>query len=465
MSKPSDGLTQDQIAAKEAAQARYLRWGIIGVALILAGGFAFAVWRDASDSASKTGWDQYAEIRQKYEPPDYTQWQNPRGVYTEQREKYHRILLKFLEQEASNWDDALEPQVRWRLAKSLADHILSNPDEMDFAKRAPWYDEATQQMTIIRDRFNEHPLNWARLQQDPSTPTLTVQFLRWLQKNKQWEEKHLPSAGEPDGSHTVVLRTNRGDLRIRLFESDAPKWTRAFLHRVATGFYDGTSIFSKKDIGNDAAPEQHYVRGGTPSSRDPKPYDRDDALRWAGDFQGGGVLPEPSRNRILHTRGTVVAWHERGEEYDNESEFLIVVRRSPILDYEYTPIGRVTDESSLATLDRIFESATWNDDPETVDGSTSKYQDVLHTFQVPATIVKALAYKDGTLVQPSSETMAEHRVPPTDNEGTLNGLMVDTYKADVPPRPQVEDENAEGAEGEEKDDDATDGLEADDEDK
>ena len=450
MSKDTEGLTPDEIAAREAKQAKMLRWGIVGLAVLLLGGFAFAVLKDQQEESVSESWDQYAQIRTKYEPANY-QWNNPRGVYTDQREKYHDILTRFLAKEAGEWDDALEPQVRWRLAKSLADHVLSNKDVLDAAKRTPWYDQAIEQMQIVRDKFNEFPLNWSRLHKDPSTPTLTVQFIRWLEGNRKWEQEHLPTAKEPDGAHTIVLRTNRGDMRFRLFEADAPDWTAAFVKRVADGHYDGTSIFGKKDVGTDTEPEQHFVRGGAQTSRDPKPYDRDDALRLEGEFQGGGVMPEEARNRIIHVAGTLVAWHERGEEYDDESQFLIVARRSPILDYQYTPVGKVVDDASRETLDRIYSGSTWNDDPETVDGSTTRYQDVLDVLQVPAVIVKALAYKDGALVKPAGEPAAT-KVATASDESSLSSLKPDAYKKDVPQRPQVED--AKDKEADDKEDNA-----------
>ena len=59
------------------------------------------------------------------------------------------------------------------------------------------------------------------------------------------------------------------------------------------------------------------------------------------------------------------AWHPQEDTYDSEARFLVLAQRSPRMDYDYTPIGKILDEDgfeSLLTLDRIFAGDVWQED-------------------------------------------------------------------------------------------------------
>lgn len=408
---------------------------VIGAAVVAVAVMAFFIWRGVSEDAEAGVWDRYYALRQEHEPKQDPLWNDLYGVFAAQRDRYIRALDAFLEKEASENDDALEPEVRWRLAKTLADHILAQRDLTDATKRRAYYDRAIEQMGKIRDDFPDYPLNWDIWKPD-RFPSLTRKFVDWLEKNRDWESKYLPSARAPDGEHTVVFQTTAGDVRVKMYATDAKAWVDGFLKRAIAGGYDGTSIFEKREIGTDAAESrENAIRGGSAESRDAQPYNTESHLKLAADPDGGGLLPAEARNLIPHTRGVMVAWHDAATEYDDPVQFMWVVQDSPQFDYGYTPVGKATDDASLATLDRIFERKTWRTDPK-VSQDAGEARKILDYFQAPIVIVKVLVYgADGALIEPAAGAAHAARAIPSSDEGKLSTLKADAAKTAEPKKP------------------------------
>lgn len=422
--------SEDQVTARRAARIR-LALIVAGVVAVL--GFAFALWSELQEESTLERWDILAQLRGEGEPRQDPLWNNPQGVYNREREKYIRSLEKFLEQEALKSEDALAPQTRFLIAKTVADHILSNPNQLDRKERKAWYDRGAAQLEAIRDQHPDFPLNWSKLGED-GFQSLTRQFLGWLRENEKWENEHLLSAKAPDEGVRVLLRTERGDLLLGLYASDAPKWTARFLERVERGDYDGTCFALKEEVGDVAEPEQHFVMAGGAVTRGLAPYDADAAQKAAALPSRSGLLMEETRNRLPHERGIVSAWHPAGVEYDHDERFLVVVRRSPRLDYGYTPIGKLLEEDGVAsfkTLDRIFGASVWREDRDARNKTEMK--SLLDWMQAPVRIVKALVYRDGRLVRAAEG--AETRAAVEETEKALSGLKADAYRVDPPVRP------------------------------
>jgi hypothetical protein len=433
---PAKGTTAEELerfAKQRAAQIRLL---LIGVIVLAVGGLGYAILRAKSEEASLERWDVASELRRELEPQQDPFWVNPQGVYNPERERLLKALEKFLDEEAQQEDDALAPHVRFLIAKTVADHLLSNPHMLDRAKRDALYAKGAAQLEAIRDKHPDFPLNWSTLAED-GFPSLTRQFLHWYRENEKWEQEHLLTARAPDGDVRVLLRTERGDLLMGLYggENGAVAWTDAFLERVGKGHYDGTAFMAKQAVGDVAEPEQHFVAAGGEASRAVKNFDTASALEASEAPARSGRLPAETRNRIPHDAGVVSAWHPPGVEYDNDERFLVVVRRSPMLDYEYTPVGKLVVEhgvESFKTLDRIFGGAEWRDDRD-VRGD-AEMKEILGYFQAPVRIVKALVYRNGKLARPVSGAAPE-RADVEPSEQSLATLQADRYKQEPSVRP------------------------------
>ncbi len=424
----------DPAEAAAGIDGATLRKIVIGVVVVLLAAFAFMIWRAFDEESRLDRWDTLEAIRAKHEPAQDPIWENPYSIYNDERMRYIGALEAFLGGQAGDGEDALEPHTKFLLAKVIADHILANPGVLDQEDRAEFYAKATKQLVSIRDDHPDFPLNWTMLSED-GFPSLTRQFIKWLEDNQAWEQKHMLRAVEPTAGVRVLIRTTRGDMLLGLYKELAPTWTAEFLQRAMAGTFDGVSFVEKRDVGDASEPAEHGIRTGGAATRNLAPYDPQ-AAKVAADVKvRAGALPEESRNRIPFERGIVSAWHSGTDEYDSNEEFLVVTSRSPYLDYKYTPIGTLVDESgfkSLLTADRIFNGDVWRTDPTIRDDSN--LSGLLDWLQVPVQIVKVLVYKDGKLQQ-TSEGASPHRVAAEASERTLSSVKADRYKTDAPAAP------------------------------
>ena len=419
--------------------ARRIRLAIIGGVVLLVAVFAFFLIQALNEESTLERWDMFDQLRTKHEPNTDPLWRNPFGVYNEERQKYISALESFLEKKAGEDGDALAPHTRYVLAKTIADHILSNPGILDQEERGAFYAQAVAHLESIRDDYPDFPLNWSTLS-DGGFPSLTRQFVDWLQENQKWEQEFMMHAAEPTAGLRVLVRTDRGDLLMGLYREGAPNWTAGFVERAVNGYYDGTFFNLKTEIGDIAEPEVHSVLAGGEATRDLKPYDMDSAMVAAEIEVRSGVLPEESRNLIPQDRGIVSAWHEESESYDHDARFLLLARRSPRMDYEYTPIGKLLEEDgfqSLLTLDRIFGANVWQKEA-TVREDTG-LRPILDFLQVPVRILKVLVYENGVLKQPGEGALAT-KAKTDAGENKLSSVKVDAHKVDPPAKPRGSDE-------------------------
>ncbi len=405
----------------------------ISVALLAGVGLlAWLLLREAGAEQRLEQWDVYGQLRSENEWEELF-FEGEAPLYQAARDRYVRQLEAFaalLEKEAA--EDALEPQTRWRIAKTEGESLLSMKDVLDVAQRLPHTENAIRQLETIMARFPSFPTNWEKSFAPEGFGSTTRRMIDWFRRNADWEKQHLPRELAPDPSITVVLRTDRGDLRLGLYPQDGPNVTARFLAAVQSGAYDGTGFVERVEDTFGGETKSLAVRAGDARARDPKPYDTADALRYARADEAEGFLPDENRNRVLHVRGVVTTWHALGEEYDHPLQVLFVARPSPGLNYRHTPIGRLLDEASLATLDAIQAGKLWRDDP-VVSRDSGDLRALHDLYQAPARIVKALAYKDGALFT-GDVTALPTKVAAGDSERTLAGLKADAYKV-APPAP------------------------------
>jgi cyclophilin family peptidyl-prolyl cis-trans isomerase len=154
----------------------------------------------------------------------------------------------------------------------------------------------------------------------------------------------LPAFAE-DGPPTALISTNRGDIRLELYEDQAPLTVKNFVTYADSGFYDGT-IFHRV-IG-------HFM------------------------IQGGGFTPdmqqkptgEPIRNEanngLSNKRGTI-AMARTNDPHSATAQFFINVQDNMNLDHRgegssrawgYAVFGRVTEGMEVVDDIRFVETRT-----------------------------------------------------------------------------------------------------------
>lgn len=411
-----------------------LKWVVVSLVLVAVGLLVWSILRATGEQERLERWDQYARLREQHEGEE-TFFSGSEPIYQLMRDDYVRKLEAFLDEiEKQAASDALAPQVRWRVVKTEGESLISMRDVIDVAKRIPHADRAIRHLETLQEKYPDFPLNWGGSFAPPNFANHTRRLLQWFRDNKAWEQEWLPKDVPAEKGTTVVLRTNRGDLRLGLYAKDAPGLSARLLGHVRAGRLDGTAFTARVDRSLAGETTLAAVRGGDPRSRGAKPFDRQGHLAHAGDAGLEGLLPDESRNRILHLRGVVTSWHE-AETYDDPQQLLFVVKDSPALNYQHTPVGRLLDDASLATLDRIYAGRLWREDA-VVAADTAALAPLKDLYQAPAVLVKALAFgADGALLPPDGEPVPE-RAAPDASEASLSTLKPDAYKQE-PPAPPV----------------------------
>ena len=137
----------------------------------------------------------------------------------------------------------------------------------------------------------------------------------------------------------VVMETNRGNIKLKLFPDIAPNHCRNFKKLANSTFYDGTT-FHRIIPG-------FMIQGGDINSRDNNPLN---------DGQGGpGWTVDAEFNEISHKRG-VLSMARSGDPNSAGSQFFICVADAPHLDGKYTAFGEVVE--NLHVVDTIVQTPT-----------------------------------------------------------------------------------------------------------
>ena len=140
----------------------------------------------------------------------------------------------------------------------------------------------------------------------------------------------------------VIMETNRGTMKLKLFPDVAPRHCRNFKKLANSGFYDGTA-FHRIIPGL-------MIQGGDINSRDNDPKN---------DGQGGpGWKVDAEFNDISHKRGILSMARSR-DKNSAGSQFFICVADAPHLDRQYTAFGEVIEKVHVA--DHIVKTPTEHD--------------------------------------------------------------------------------------------------------
>lgn len=136
----------------------------------------------------------------------------------------------------------------------------------------------------------------------------------------------------------AIIHTSKGNIKLMLFNKDAPQAVSNFVELAKSGFYDGLR-FHRVIAG-------FMAQGGCPHSKD------NPRLAGTGG-PGWRIKCEVENNPNLHTRGTLSMAHAGRDS--GGSQFFICFVPCPHLDGEHTTFGRIQsdDKDSFSVLDSI----------------------------------------------------------------------------------------------------------------
>ncbi len=140
-----------------------------------------------------------------------------------------------------------------------------------------------------------------------------------------------PPSGSLDTAktYTAKIRTEKGDITVELFASDAPLTVENFVNLSRSGFYDGTTF-------------HRVIPGFMAQAGDP-----------TGTGRGGpGYKFKDEISQQRHDSAGVLSMANAGPG-TNGSQFFITFAPTPHLDGKHTVFGRVT--SGLEVLESISE--------------------------------------------------------------------------------------------------------------
>jgi cyclophilin family peptidyl-prolyl cis-trans isomerase len=364
----------------------------IGVGVLVLGAVGWFIWGQVREGRREDRWDDLYRLQEQQgrAQESHKDWTFARAGDAPERDAYIAKLEQFLDEHSG--DPVVSAHVRMLLFDLEQVQILAlspTATKDDLKKR---WDKAEAHLKAVIEKYPDFPLNWDAFKpigEAAGFSSIAKMLLSKLQENRRWEDENGLEAVAPDADVEAVVRTTRGDLRLRFFPAASPALVRSFVDRACRGEWDGTAFFARHE-----RTDEKYLRAGDPRTKDAEAKD-EARLQWGEPGPADPLPYEDGRYRILHLKGTVSAWHEAGDDDDEVDQFLVVTTDSPELNYAYTPFAKV-DAASLATLDRISGTQTFEDkEPAIVsDTKRSRLQD---QFVKPVRIVKVLVYEKGEL--------------------------------------------------------------------
>ena len=130
----------------------------------------------------------------------------------------------------------------------------------------------------------------------------------------------------------VLMKTDKGELTIELFDNDAPKTVANFLKLVNEGFYDGLS-FHRVING-------FMAQGGCPNTRE--------GAKGTPGTGGPGYSIDCEINSNKHLAGSLSMAH--AGKNTGGSQFFLVHSPQPHLDGVHTVFGKTDDMKILLSI-------------------------------------------------------------------------------------------------------------------
>ena len=203
--------------------------------------------------------------------------------------------------------------------------LLFSRAEQDTVKKIPYFD--------LSKGFNIPGII-------PKNMPLANQFVLFPHEIEAIKQKARDYSPEPvSEDDIVILETNRGTMKLKLFPHVAPNHCINFKKLANSGFYDKTA-FHRIIPG-------FMIQGGDINSRDNDPKN---------DGHGGpGWTVDAEFNEISHKRG-ILSMARSADHNSAGSQFFICVADAPHLDGKYTVFGEVIEKVHI--VDHIVNTST-----------------------------------------------------------------------------------------------------------
>jgi cyclophilin family peptidyl-prolyl cis-trans isomerase/protein-disulfide isomerase len=146
---------------------------------------------------------------------------------------------------------------------------------------------------------------------------------------------------DPDKDYVATIRTSRGDIKVELFEDEAPTNVNSFAFLAQDGWYDGLDIFYVDH-------EQVALSGDPTNSGGGLPYP-------------GYVCGDETTPDLTFDERGLLALYTPGPD-QNSSSFFITYVPQPDFTGNFTIIGRVTEGMDVAEI--LTETQPGPDQPE-----------------------------------------------------------------------------------------------------
>lgn len=233
---------------------------------------------------------------------------------------------------SATWAEDLIGRNDYERALDVVDHAKQKAAEvpvLQFLKVKCLYalnrfEEAKEAMEALPEVVQLKPVDVAEL----------AQYRRVIpQYIEYWNHEQELRSAQQDNP-IVTLETDKGTIKIELFEDDAPIAVKNFVTLCETGFYDGTK-FHRVESG-------HVTQGGDP-------FTKEGATGVPGTGGPGYTITDEFKNPDgrIHFAGSVGMAHGSNPNSAG-SQFYICHQPKPNLNGGYTVFGRVIEGMDVA---------------------------------------------------------------------------------------------------------------------
>lgn len=149
-----------------------------------------------------------------------------------------------------------------------------------------------------------------------TTPTKTVQKTIPTSSKQATQSASSDTIDDVDTKQTAIIKTEKGDITLSLYQNHAPKTVANFITKAKSGFYNNLTIHRVEDW---------VIQGGDP----------------LGNGIGGGGMPTELSDKPFVAGSLGVA---RGQDIklSNDAQFFITKTDALWLNKQYTNFGIVT---------------------------------------------------------------------------------------------------------------------------
>ena len=160
-------------------------------------------------------------------------------------------------------------------------------------------------------------------------------------------------AYQPTGSEVAVIKTSKGDIRVRLAGKDAPIHVGNFVELARKGFYNNLK-FHRYEPG-------FVIQGGCPNTKN---LSSEEVIKGGTDPEPGTGGPgytirgEWMNNPNNHHNDGSLAMARSSDPNSAGSQFYFCLGPQGFLDPNYTVFGEAADAQSLVVIHSLYKGDT-----------------------------------------------------------------------------------------------------------